>query len=54
MVFKDYQKDGKIHVNDTSFDIRFESDKLIDGKKYIMISAEAGAEVNGVAVNIED
>ena len=27
---------------------------VIDGKKYIMISAEAGAEVNGVAVNIED
>jgi len=28
--------------------------RVIDGRKYIMISADAGVEVNGIAVNIED
>lgn len=28
--------------------------RVIDGKKYIMISADSGVEVNGIAVNIED
>lgn len=60
MVFKDYQKDGKIHVNDTSFDIRFESDKLIDGKKYnAHIVAEGieygveGNDTNGYYVTLK-
>lgn len=28
--------------------------RVIDGKKYIMISADAGLEVNGIAVNIDE
>ena len=28
--------------------------RVIDGRKYIMISADAGVEVNGIAVNIEE
>ena len=28
--------------------------RVIEGRKYIMISADAGVEVNGIAVNIEE
>ena len=28
--------------------------RVIDGKKYILVSADAGVELNGIAVDIRD